>query len=155
MKPSLRSLAVTAALTLVAAAPATAAPAGSASGTFTPVGQTLTVKTVDGYIFVHEIATHAWSGTLSGTSVLDVRFVVDPSGFLTYAGLGTFTGTTPCGAGTVRFLTAGSGPVPGPIDGIADWFPGSVPLHGSVRVVLSLTAAQNAVGTYTGRFSCS
>jgi hypothetical protein len=155
MKGSLRSLAVTAALTLVAAAPAAAAPSGSAAGSFTAVGQSLTVRTVDGYTFVHEIATHAWSGTIVGSSVLDVRFVASPSGFLRYVGTGTFTGTTPCGVGTARFLTTGSGPVPGPIDGIAAWVAGSVPFHANLDVVLSLTAEQNATGTYSGTFRCS
>src|SRR5262245_40488620 len=120
MRRSLRLLALTGALALAAAAPAPAAPSSPAAGSFRPTGQTLTVRTVDGYTIVHEIATHAWSGTLTGTGVVDVHFVVSPSGFLTFVGLVTFTGTTPCGAGTVRLLTAGSGPVPGPITGTVD-----------------------------------
>jgi hypothetical protein len=154
MKRSLRSLALAAVLALAAATTATAAPPGNATGNFTPVSQTLTVTTVDGYTFVHEITTHAWSGTLDGTSVIDVHFVVSPSGTLTYVGLGTFTGTTPCGSGTVRFFTAGSGPVPGPITGIYDAITGSTPFHAHLNIVLFLTAAQNAVGTYSGQFHC-
>jgi hypothetical protein len=100
--------------------------------------------------------THAWTGSLTGTSVIDVGLVVHPSGILTYQGFLTFTGTTPCGTGTVHLVSSGSGPFPGPITGQAttvDEADASVPLHAELDVVLFLTPA-GATGTYTGDVHC-
>jgi hypothetical protein len=96
--------------------------------------------------------THAWTGSLTGSSVIDVHFVVHPSGIVTYQAFLTFTGTTPCGTGTVRLVSSGSGPFPGPITGQAttiDEADASVSLHAELDVVLFLTPG-GAVVTYSG-----
>jgi hypothetical protein len=157
MHRSLRTFALAATLALAAAAPATATPPTSAAGTFTPTGQSLTIRTAGGNTIFDGSGTHVWSGSLTGTSVIDVHFVIHPDGTLTFQGFVAFTGSTPCGEGTVTFLTQGSGPVPGPITGTietTDQASASVPLHAQLNLVLFLTPAGNAVGSYTGDVHC-
>jgi uncharacterized membrane protein len=157
MHRSLRTLALAAMLSLAAAAPATAAPQAASAGSFTPTGQTLTIRTAGGNTIIDGTGTHSWSGSLTGTSVVDVHFVIHPDGTLTFQGFVTFTGSTPCGDGTVTFEAQGAGPVPGPITGTfatTDQASASLPLHARVNLVLFLTPAGNAVGTYAGDIRC-
>ena len=146
----------TASLGLAAAAPSGATTSISVSGSAVPTSAALTARTADGNVILDGSGTHAWVGSLTGTSVIDVHFVVHSSGIVTYQGFLTFTGTTPCGTGTVHFVSSGSGPFPGPITGQAttiDEANASVPLHAQLDVVLFLTPA-GAVGTYSGNVRC-
>jgi hypothetical protein len=160
MRSSLKMLAA-GALAAVSIALATAAPSGatasiSVSGSVVPTSAALTARTADGNVIFDGSGTHAWTGGLAGTSVIDVHFVVHSSGIVTAQGFLTFTGTTPCGTGTVHLVTSVSGPFPGPITGQAttiDEADASVPLHAELDVVLFLTPA-GAVGTYTGDVRC-
>lgn len=160
MQPSLKRLAAGAlaatSIALAAAAPSGATAAISVSGTVVPTSAVLTARTADGNVIFTGSGTHAWTGSLAGTSEIDVHFVVHSSGIVTAQGFLTFTGTTPCGIGTVQLVASVSGPFPGPITGQAttiDEADASVPLHAELEVVLFLTPA-GAIGTYTGDVHC-
>jgi hypothetical protein len=160
VQPSLKRLAAGAlaatSIALAAAAPSGATAAISVSGTVVPTSAVLTARTADGNVIFTGSGTHAWTGSLAGTSEIDVHFVVHSSGIVTAQGFLTFTGTTPCGIGTVQLVASVSGPFPGPITGQAttiDEADASVPLHAELEVVLFLTPA-GAIGTYTGDVHC-
>lgn len=154
-KLSLAALAA-AFLALAAAAPSGATGSVAVAGSAFPTTTNLDIRTADGNTLFSGSGTHAWTGSLTGTSVIDVHFVVHPSGGVTYQSFLTFTGSTPCGTGTVHLVSSGSGPFPGPIAGQAttiDQADSSVPLHARLEVVLFLTPA-GAVATYTGDVRC-
>jgi hypothetical protein len=160
VRPSLKRLAVGAllatAIALAAAAPSGATASIAVSGSVVPTSAALTARTADGNTIITGSGTHDWAGSLTGTSVIDVHFVVHPSGAVTAQGFLTFAGTTPCGTGTVHLVASVSGPFPGPITGevtTIDQADASVPLHANLDVVLFLTPA-GAVGTYTGDVRC-
>jgi hypothetical protein len=141
---------------LAAAAPSGAAGSITVAGSAVPTTTNLNLRTADENTLFSGSGTHTWTGSLTGTSVIDVHFVAHPSGNITYQGFLTFTGATPCGAGTVHFVSSGSGPFPGPIAGQAttiDQADSSVALHGRLDLVLFLTPA-GAVATYTGDVRC-
>jgi hypothetical protein len=126
------------------------------AGSAVPTSAALTARTADRNVIIAGSGTHAWTGSLTGTSAIDVRFVVHPAGILTYQGFLTFTGTTPCGTGTFHLASSGNGPFPGPITGHAttiDEADASVRLHADLEVVLFLTPV-GAVATYTGDVQC-
>lgn len=160
MQRPLRKLsifAVAAALVALAAAvPSEATDSVAVAGSAVPTSSALTVSTADGNTLIAGSGTHSWTGSLTGTSVIDVHFVLHPNGLVTFQGFLTFTGATPCGTGTVHFVSSGSGQFPGPLAGqvtTTDRADSSVPLHGQLDVVLFLTPA-GAVGTYTGDVRC-
>lgn len=159
MRPSVKRLAAGALLAtsiaLAAAAPSGAAGSIAVAGSAVPTSAALTTRAADGNLIIVGSGTHNWTGSLTGTSVIDVHFVVHPSGVVTYQGFLTFTGATPCGTGTVRLASSGSGPFPGPIVGHATTIDqaASVPLHARLDVVLFLTPA-GAVASYTGDMQC-
>ena len=160
MQPSLKKLALAALLAasiaLAAAAPSRATESIAVAGSAVPTSTALTARTADGNVILDGSGTHAWTGSLTGTSVIDVHLVVHSSGIVTYQGVLAFTGTTPCGMGTVHFVSSGSGPFPGPITGqvtTIDGAEGSVSLHANLDVVLFLTP-DGAFATYTGNVRC-
>jgi len=146
------------ALTLAAAASAapssSIAVAGFALPTPTPP---TSVRSADGnMIFEFTRAPHTWSGGLTGTSTVDVRFVVHSSGGFTFESLGTFTGTTPCGTATLQLAGQGTGPYPSPITGkirTVDEADASPQMHVDLDAVLSLTSAGARID-YTGDVRC-
>lgn len=145
-------------IALAAAAPSGAGATGSiaVAGTAIPSNPDLTARTAGGNAIIAGTGTHAWTGSLTGTSVIDVHFVLHSSGIVTYQGLLTFTGTTPCGTGAVNLVSSGSGQFPGPISGKATTISeanASIQLHANLDVVLFLTPA-GAVVTYTGDVRC-
>jgi hypothetical protein len=161
MQRPLRKLAIAAlavaSIVLATAAPSGATPSTAVAGSAVPTSQALTARTADGNVIIAGSGTHAWTGGLTGTSVIDVHFVLHPSGNLTYQAFLTFTGTTPCGTGTVLFVSSGSGSLPGPITGQAttiDKADASVPLHAELDVVLFLTPS-GAFVTYSGDVHCA
>jgi len=87
---------------LAAAAPSGAAGSITVAGSAVPTTTNLNLRTADGNTLFSGSGTHTWTGSLTGTSVIDVHFVAHPSGNVTYQGFLTFTGATPCGAGTVQ-----------------------------------------------------
>lgn len=142
------------ALVAVQSSSATTSIAGS--GDLVPTSTALTSRTVGENVIFAGSGTHAWTGSLTGSSVIDVHFVLHPSGIVTYQGFTTFVGTTPCGSGTVQFTASGSGPFPGPITGhstTSDQAAASVALHADLDTVLFLTPA-GAVVTYSGEVRC-
>jgi hypothetical protein len=161
MHVSLRRLAIigTAALALALAA---AVPSGGANssiavaGSITPTSGTLTERAADGNIVVDAVGTHAWTGDFTGTSTVDVHFVIHSDGHVTYQGQITFTGSTPCGTGTIHLEGEGSGPFPGPLPGkltTIDQGNSTVAMHGNVSDVLFL-GPTGASGTYSGAVTC-
>lgn len=141
---------------------ATAAPSGAGdsiavAGSVVPTSVSPLVPRVAGENLIFDASgTHAWTGDFTGTSTIDVHFAVHSLQTLTYQGLITFTGTTPCGTGTVNFESSGQGAFPGPIYGKAttiDTADASVAVHGQLELVLFLTPA-GAVVTYTGDVRC-
>jgi len=160
MKAALRRLTAGAvlasAIALAAAATSSATGSIAVAGDVLPTSTNLTTRTAGDNLLFDGTGTHAWAGSLTGTSVVDVHFVVHPSGVVTYQGVVTFTGTTPCGTGTVRLNATGSGPFPGPLTGTSttiDEGGASVPLHAELDTVLFLTPA-GAVLTYSGEAHC-
>src|SRR6266404_718057 len=139
------------------AAPSGAGDSISVSGGATPTNPSPLVPRVAGENFVFDaVGTHAWTGDFTGTSTIDVHFVVHDLQSLTYQGFITFTGTTPCGTGTVKFASSGEGAYPGPIYGKAttiDASDASVAVHAQLDLVLFLPPA-GAVVTYAGNVRC-
>lgn len=142
---------------LLAAAPSAASSSTAISGAVAPTSTTFTsVRTADGNTVIEGFGTHAWSGGLSGTSTLNVHFVIHSDGQVTYEGHITFTGRTPCGTGTVRFDAQGSGPFPGPLAGTAttiDQGSSTISMHAHTQTVLFLGPA-GAFGSYSGDATC-
>jgi hypothetical protein len=160
MQPSVRKLAVTA---LAAAATIALLPGGVAAATPSPASGSIVPtsaifnppRAADGNLIIETSGTHAWTGTFTGTSTIDVRLVERDSGQATFQGFGTFTGSTPCGTGTMSFVTAGSGQLPF-LTGRAvtiDQAAASLPVHANLNVSVVLTPL-GAFVTYSGDVHC-
>jgi len=159
MQPSVRKLAVAAlAAATVALLPggASAATPGPASGSAVPTSSIFSPpRTADGNLIIEGHGTHAWTGSFTGTSTIDVRLVERDSGQATFLGFLTFTGSTPCGTGTVSFVTAGSGQLPfftGRVVTI-DQAAASLPVHANLNLSGVLTPL-GAFVTYAGNVHC-
>jgi hypothetical protein len=160
MRPSLKRLAlvgaVAACLALAAAAPSSATQSIAVSGDVVPTSATLIPRLAGGNVMIDGSGTHVWTGSFTGTSVVETHLVIHPSGLMTVQAFLTFSGTTPCGSGTLRFTAAADGPFPGPVTGHAvtiDRDAASVPIHASLDLILFLTPA-GAVVTYSGDARC-
>jgi len=156
----LRRLAITApavaCVVLAAATPSGATSSIAVAGSALPTSTVLIPRLAGGNVILEGTGTHAWSGGLTGTSTINVHFVEHPTGTITYQAFITFTGTTPCGAGTVYLASSGSGPLPGPISGQATTTreaDATVPMHADLDVVLFLTPA-GAAASYEGDVHC-
>jgi hypothetical protein len=150
--------ALAAALSLIAAAPSTASTSVGVAGSITPTSTTYTsVRSDGGNTIIDGFGTLAWSGDLTGTSVVYVHFVIHADGQVTYEGHITFTGTTPCGSGVVQFEAQGQGPFPGPLAGKATaTAQGSSTLAMHVKLDTTLFLTPNgAAGSYSGDVTCS
>jgi hypothetical protein len=160
MQPSLRKLTVTALaaslLALAAAASATATPPSPVAGSAVPTSAIFSPpRTAGGNVFLEATGTHAWSGSFTGTSALAVRLVEHASGEASFQASGTFTGSTPCGTGTMSFTTEGSGQFPfftGRLVTI-DQADASLPIHADLEFTLVLTPI-GAFVSYTGDVHC-
>jgi hypothetical protein len=160
MQPSLRKLSVAglaaAAIALAAAAPSSSTPSIAVSGDAVPTSATLIPRFAGGNVLFDGSGTHAWTGSFTGTSAVKTHLVIHSSGKLTIQAFVTFTGSTPCGSGTVRLAAAGNGAFPGPVTAYAttiDRADASVPIHANLDLVLFLTPA-GAVLTYSGDAHC-
>jgi hypothetical protein len=158
--PSVGKLAVAglaaACMALAAAAPSSATPTIAVSGDVVPTSATLIPRFADGNVLIDGSGTHAWAGSFTGTSVVETHFVIHSSGLVTVQAFLTFSGSTPCGAGTVRFAAAANGPFPGPITGHAVTIDGdatSMPIHANLDIVLFLLP-DAAFVTYSGDVHC-
>jgi len=143
-------------LALLAAAPSGASSSISIAGSVTPTSGTLNERAADGNIVVDAVGTHAWTGGFTGTSTIDVHFVIHSDGQVTYQGLITFTGSTPCGTGTTQLEDEGSGTFPGPLPGnftTIDQGHSTVALRANGSNVLFL-GPTGAFGTYSGEVTC-
>ncbi len=160
MHPAVTKLAVT----TLAAATVALLPGGALAATPIPVSGSLVPtsaiysppRMADGNIIVEGHGSHAWTGSFTGTSTVDVRIVERDSGQATFLGFVTFTGSTPCGTGTVRFVTVGGGQLPflsGSIVTI-DQGAASLPLHANLNLSAFLNSVGAAFVTYTGDVHC-
>jgi Protein of unknown function (DUF3224) len=143
-------------LALLAAAPSGADSSIAVAGTVTPTSATFNERAADGNIIVDAVGTHAWTGDLSGTSTIDVHFVIHSDGQVTYEGHLTFTGSTPCGTGTMYLEDQGRGTFPGPLPGnftAVDQGSSTLAIHAKGSNVLFLGPA-GAFGTFSGEVSC-
>lgn len=144
------------ALALAVAAPSGASSSIAVAGSITPTSGTLTERAADGNIVVDAVGTHAWTGDFTGTSTVDVHFIIHSDGQVTYQGQITFTGSTPCGPGTIHLEGEGRGPFPGPLAGkltTIDQGNATLAMHGNMSDVLFLGPA-GAFGTYSGDVTC-
>ena len=152
---------VIAALAVVSAALAVTAAAGASpsipiAGTALQGTASLSVRSAGGNLILDGTGTHVWTGSFTGTSVIAVHFVEHSDGTVTYQAFLTFTGTTPCGTGTVHFVSSGSGPLPGPVASrtmTVDEADATVPIHATLDGTLFLGPAGADV-TYTGSAHC-
>jgi hypothetical protein len=143
-------------MALAAAAPSSATPPIAVSGDVVPTSATLIPRFADGNVLIDGSGAHAWTGSFTGTSVVETHFVIHSSGLVTVQAFLTFSGSTPYGAGTVRFAAAANGPFPGPITGHAVTMDGdttSMPIHANLDIVLFLLP-DGAFVTYAGDVHC-
>ena len=144
-------------VTLAAAAPSSATQSAPVSGSVTPTSANFYPTPLPGgNVLVGFTGTHTWTGSFTGTSTIKGQLMQTATGQITYLAFITFTGSTPCGYGTVRFVTTGSAPLPGPVPGRAvtiDQADSSVHIHASVQTVLFL-GPQGASVTFTGDAHC-
>ena len=144
-------------VTLAVAAPSSATRPAPVNGSLLPTSANFYPNPLPGgNVLVGFTGTHSWTGSFTGTSTIEGSLVQTPTGQITYLAFITFTGSTPCGSGTVNFVTTGSGPLPGPVNGRAvtiDQAHGSVRIHASLQTVLFL-GPQGASVTFTGDAHC-
>jgi hypothetical protein len=141
---------------LAVAAPSDAARPASVSGSVAPTSANFYPTPLpDGNVLVGFTGTHAWTGSFTGTSTIEGQLLQTPTGQITYLAFVTFTGSTPCGYGTVSFISTGSGPLPGPVAGrtVTIDHTGSVRIHASLQTSLFL-GPQGASVTFTGNAHC-
>ena len=144
-------------VTLAVAAPSSAARSASVSGSVTPTSANFYPTPLPGgNVLVGFTGTHSWAGSFTGTSTIEGQLLQTPTGQITYLAFITFTGSTPCGYGTVSFISTGSGPLPGPVPGRAvtiELAGDSARVHASVQTSLFL-GPQGASVTFTGNAHC-
>jgi hypothetical protein len=141
MRVSLALAGLGAVAVLTVAAPVTASPPATGSGTGTIGIRSVTpVRTADGNVIQERDLTGTVSGTLSGTFDEQVTGVIHPTGLVTFHGTMTFTGTVDgCGTGTLTLGVSGQGVTGAPVT------------ESSVRVI---DAAANTVAAHgTGTVS--
>jgi hypothetical protein len=73
------------------------------------------IRFAGGNVFLQQFATNTVTGTLSGTLGGDIEATLHPNTNSDFHGFMTFSGTTPCGAGTIVFAVQGMGTVAPPI----------------------------------------
>jgi hypothetical protein len=143
---------------LALAAPASAGPPMSGSGTGAITSRTITGvrTTAGGKTFIDEVLTVSQTGALSGTSIQYVTLILRKTGRFRASGYGTFTGTAAgCGAvnDEIRFENQGEITATGPV---GDGRTHSVrPAAGQPYVRVVLTAHQvGDVFTYDASYRC-
>jgi hypothetical protein len=98
---------------LSAAAPAAAGHVIAVQGSLVPTSATFsTPRPVGSDVVIGFTGTHQWSGSLIGTSTISGFLVQHQSGTADFLAFGTFSGITPCGRATMRFVTWGGGQLP-------------------------------------------
>src|SRR5947208_4727172 len=97
---------------LVAAQGAVASPPTAASGTFTYTSSTFnSIRSAGGSIIIDLSATVSYTGTFSGTSIVEGTLIIHADGSANFHDVEIFTGTVNGVSGTVTFdLTGGNGP---------------------------------------------
>jgi len=152
----LLALATTLALLMPTGASVTAAEA--VSGTLTYTSSTInSVRFAGGNTILELTATVEYTGTFSGTSILQGTLIFHPNGRTNFHDIETFTGTVNGAAGTVTFTLNGSGDSELHIEAVATIIGATGELAG-LRGMLAETAvvldtAVGPVGTYAGRIT--
>jgi hypothetical protein len=140
---------------MVASIAAAASPPTSASGTFTYTSSTLNVERVaGGNTIIHVTATVAYTGTFSGTSVLEGTLIVHADGSANFHDVETFTGTVNGVPGTVTFRLTGrndSSLAMRATATIVRASGGLAGLHGVLHEAGTVVIPTGPVGTYSGQ----
>ena len=160
-RPLFRVLLLTlvAVLALVGVTGAAASPPTSASGTFTTTSATFNNARSDGGNTIYDLtATVSYTGTFSGTSIVQGTLIFHADGSANFHDVETFTGTVNGKSGTVTFNLAGTGsvaPPAGSYQGTQAIVSGTgelANLHGVLKQVGTVpSAAVGPLGTYTGQ----
>jgi hypothetical protein len=141
---------------LGAAQPSGASPPQTASGSGVTGPPIVTDVRLDGgNVFLQQFVSNTITGTFNGTVGGEVTAVLHPNTNAGFHGFMTFTGTTPCGFGTVLFAVEGKGTVAPPIFAFDTHFT-SVESVGTLQNVHAVLDAA-FVGfdfTYTGKVHC-
>jgi hypothetical protein len=133
---------------------AAAAPATQVSGTFTMTSVTFSnVRVVGGNTMIDLHATIAYTGTFTGTSVVDGHLIIHADGRANFRDVETFIGTVNGVPGTVTWNLTGGGQAPAyhGTQVITDATGDLAGLHGLLRQVGQvLDPLAGPFGTYTG-----
>jgi hypothetical protein len=154
-------LTLTVVLALVGATTAAAAPPTSASGVYTTTSATLANPRSAGSNTIFDLtASEIWTGTFTGTSIVQGTLIFHPDGSANFHDTETFTGSVNGTSGTVTFNLAGTG-TPGATPGsfvyqdthtIIGGTGGLANLHGVLALVGTVpTTAAGPVASYTGQ----
>jgi hypothetical protein len=114
------------------------------------------VRLADGNVFLEQFVSNTMTGTFNGTLAGEIRATLHPNTNADFHGFMTFTGTTPCGTGTVVFAVEGKGTVAPPTTFAFDVHFASVRGKGTLSNLHAVLDAAY-VGfdyTYTGKVEC-
>jgi len=146
-----------AALAVASATGAAASPLSMGSGTFTTTSaQFVHVRSAGATTIVDPLVAHlTYTGTFSGTSVVQGILIFHPDGSATFHDVETFTGTVDGIPGTVTFSLDGGSTPDGAYHGtdvIVRGTGGLASLHGVMRQVGTVAPPQQPpLGTYTAQ----
>jgi len=142
-------------LAVAGVTPAGASPPTSAAGTFTYTSCVPnSIMVVGGNTVIDFTCTAAWTGTFSGTSILQGPLTIHADGSTNFHGSETFSGTVNGAAGTVRFTDASLGTATSfdETSVIVSGTGGLTNLHGVLRLAGTVPPPPGIpFGTYTGR----
>jgi hypothetical protein len=158
MNTQLRTLLLAVATTFALLIPtgASVAAADAASGTLTTTSATFNgVRFAGGNTILELTSTVEYTGTFSGTSIVQGTLIFHPNGTTNFHDIETFTGTVNGASGTVTFTLNGRGDSELNIKAVATIIDATGELAG-LRGMLAQTAvvldtAVGPVGTYAGR----
>jgi hypothetical protein len=146
------SLTAALAATLVVAPALTAGPPQAAGGTGLLTSAVIThIRQSDGNLRADFTMTGFFTGTLSGTFANEGYTLVHPNGKRSSHSVLTFTGVTPCGAGTVKTRLVGIGDT-GSAEGILTTIQAS---GNTANIELNVGIVQiGPTFTYSGNYIC-
>jgi hypothetical protein len=142
-------------LAVVGTIDAAASPPPSASGTFTYTSSTFnSIRSAGGNTIIELTATVVYTGTFSGTSVLEGKLIVHADGSANFHDVETFTGTVNGVPGTVTFNLTGRNDSSLAVHATATIVSASgglAGLNGVLREVGTVQIPTGPVGTYSGQ----
>jgi Protein of unknown function (DUF3224) len=133
---------------------ASASISSSGSGSFTAVGEIISVRQADGNTIVTATEVQTLTGALTGTRVASGTMIFHPDGTFTAHDTGTFTGTIDGRTGSITISGASSGAgTTGTGQLVGDHGTGGLAgLHLQGTFAPAVTGPTSADGTYSIRF---